>query len=545
MRRKAFFGIIVLISLVTIQFIIKAFENIQTNLHQLVFTSFLTDPPGIIDFIYKESYYFVLLYFILLLINYAVYLFERKLNIFSSSLTSVAFLLIVNSILILSRNKNVVLAAYKAKIYITILLLLLIALFLHSTIKRKLSINFESLYKNNYKLIFFGLIFISTIQRSIALYVDPNLLIEGDDPGNFYTQAQSFLNTNSYAPNPVFSPGMSLYLYSIFKFCGEGHLVPKILLIVIGSIGLYSIATFAKLYFHSKEIPIAILIFYISSSHYVSFSNQFWNENLFNPILGIYFLLTWKICVSKNKKSIFLLTVFILPFLQLFLSLLRSWFFLLAAIHILILIFKIKRNYGSSFKRSFLFLSMIIFSFYLFLYSVNFSTKNGLPTSNSSINFLIGNNPYSQGTYTRHWVRFVSDFNINLNDPNYTREIIKLNLQNPMIPLKNIFKKITLWTIGAGGPRPISNYYQHPLSIPQYFYRITCFLFMAYGMIKFSKYSKLNLLSLLYLVIVMVHIVYFADYRFILTAMPIQSIFVSIGLLKLFQIFMKKTRRIS
>jgi hypothetical protein len=538
MAKNTIFGILITFSILIVHYTLKFFSKIQSKQLSLAFESLKTEPPGIINFIYTEAYYFILLYSILFIINLAIFWFGKSLQIVNYSIRTVLIFLTVNCIILLSHSKEETLTNPKVIFYIALLFLILLFLIssrfkLTSTKLIKININ------KNYNVILYSLIFFSTIQRIIALIIDPNLLPEGDDPRTFYNQALSFLETNSYTPNSGFSPGMSLYLWTIFKFFGEGQFVPKATLILIGLLGITSLCKFTKSYFHSKLLPLTILLFYITSSHYVSFGNQFWNENLFNPIFSIYLFITWKLYITKDK-TFFIFGIIVIPALILFLTLLRSWFPLLSSLHIIFLTYFIKPNHNIFFKKfSLLFLLIISYTF-LNLYSIQYLNKLGLPTSNSSINLLIGNNPYSQGTYTRHWVTFINDYKIDIDDPKYINKLLDININNPIVPLNNLLKKFTLWTIGAGGPRPISNYYQHPLSIPQYIYRISIFLIMIFGIQNYLRFNKIKILFLLYLFIMIIHLIYFADYRFTLTAMPLQAIFVSIGTVK-FLNFLNKT----
>jgi hypothetical protein len=538
MVKNTIFGIFISLSILIVHYTLKFFTKIQSKELNLAFESLKTEPPGIINFIYTEAYYFILLYSIIFIINYANFLVGKSLKILNFSVKTILIFLTVNCIIFLSHSKEETLTNSKVIFYIAFLFLILFFLIFsrHNPFSAK---SLKIKINEYYNVIFYALIFFSTMQRVIALIIDPNLLPEGDDPRTFYIQALSFLETNSYSPSSGFSPGMSLYLWTIFKFCGQGQLVPKVILIFIGLIGIISLGKFAKSYFHSKLLPLIILIFYISSSHYVSFGNQFWNENLFNPIFSFYLFITWKLYITKEKKLFILLGILVIPVLILFLTLLRSWFPLLFLLHILFLIYFIKPNNNILLKRLTLVFMLIISFAYLNLYSIQYSNRLGLPTSNSSINLLIGNNPYSQGTYTRHWVTFIKDYKIDIDDPNYIWRVLDINVKNPIVPLNNLIKKFTLWTIGAGGPRPISNYYQHPLSIPQYIYRISIFFIMIFGIQSLLKFNKIKILFFLYFFIMIIHLMYFADYRFTLTAMPLQSIFVSIGTVKIFDFIYK------
>jgi hypothetical protein len=220
------------------------------------------------------------------------------------------------------------------------------------------------------------------------------------------------------------------------------------------------------------------------------------------------------------------------------LTLLRSWFPVIAFIWLIYLFYKIFYYQTNISKKILQFLTVIfLYVFFLFSYNYHFSKNNkGVVTSNSAINLLIGNNPYSQGTYTRHWVTFTRDYNIDVTKNDFMKKVIEINLENPMLIASNTSKKLLLWFFSAGGPRPISPYYQHPLLIPQYFYRITVFLFLLFGIRTLYKYKKGSIIIFLYFIIFSIHMVYFADYRFTLTAMPFQAIIVSFGFLKLLKL---------
>ena len=218
---------------------------------------------------------------------------------------------------------------------------------------------------------------------------------------------------------------------------------------------------------------------------------------------------------------------------MLFLTLFRSWFPVLGLTWILFLLYQAYLNRSSWFKKIVIIFTSLIFLSSLYFYSNHYNSQKGLATSNSSINLLIGNNPYSQGTYTRHWVTFVRDYRINLEDKNYIAQVIKINIDSPLIILNNIKNKAFPWFLGAGGPRPISSYYQHPLLAMQYFYRFTVFLLFLFGISFLFRFRKGKILILLYSIVFLIHMIYFADYRFTLTVMPLQAIIVSFGIMKI------------
>ncbi|TGK30882.1 dolichyl-phosphate-mannose-protein mannosyltransferase [Leptospira gomenensis] len=392
--------------------------------------------------------------------------------------------------------------------------------------------------EEKYSLYLGFILLFSTLQRVVALYLDPNLLMEGDDPAYYYSAALQ-LYEHGVHPHSGFSSGMIYFLAASFRLFGSGQVVAKLLLILVGGVGLGCFALFAADFFRSKTISVFAAGFYLISSHYVSFSNQFWNENLFHPILSVFLFCSFRF-VRSLSTGYFLSFVFYsiaVGSTFFFLIQLRSWFLLTGACFLLLLWFF--ESYELK-KRPVLFVSGVAI-LTIVLIGCGFAfreyqSKEGnflLPTSNGKSNFIIGNHPYSQGTYTRHWVTYSKEVALDLNSDELLEKVIFENLNQPLVLVSNLGKKTLLWFFSAGGPRPFTNYYQHPLSFAQYFFRISCFLLMGWGFFYSYKYRLGKILPAVYVSIFAVHLIYFADYRFTLTAMPLQAVFIAHGLLAL------------
>lgn len=393
---------------------------------------------------------------------------------------------------------------------------------------------FQNLYDRLTKrmdLAILGMVFFSTIQRFTALYFDPFSLIKGDDPETYFSAAKALFGGQDLL-NGSFSRGMTLFLFHCFQLFGEGQLVPKILMICIGAVGLYCLLRFTLEYTKSKAITVLVAMFYFFSSHYVSFSNQFWNENLFHPALSVYLFLLFKSKTMKNVYTKLILGLTVL-FLALVLSELRSWFPLVFIVSVVI-------YYSNSIFRITNVIYPVCILFFYFVASAGGGKEridSSIPllaSSSMEFNFLVGNNPYAQGTYSRHWLTYSEEVQLSKNKEEIFQHILQVNLQNPSILIENLWKKTVLWFWGAGGPRPSTVYYQNPLSLSQTLYRCLVAVFLFFGIYQLII-KKEFLICLMYLVIFWVHLVFFADYRFTLTAMPLQAILVAYGLFSIWK----------
>ncbi|WP_205287215.1 hypothetical protein [Leptospira abararensis] len=481
-----------------------------------------TDPPTVGPWLYRDIYYQLGCFLVFVLVG-VVYLFvlPQDLRLHQDRFRNLILYIVMIVVLLTIKLKADSYLPLKKYFVIAFVITLYFLFITRPNV-------FQNLYDRFTKrmdLAILGLVFVSTIQRFTALYFDPFSLIKGDDPETYFSAAKALFSGQDLL-NGSFSRGMTWFLFHCFQLFGEGQLVPKIMMILIGAVGLYCLLRFTLDYTGSKAVTILVALFYLFSSHYISFSNQFWNENLFHPIFSIYLFLLFKSKSGKNvyKKLIHGITVL---FLALVLSEFRSWFPLVFIVSIVV-------YYANSIFRISNVVYPVCLLFFYFVASTGGKERidSSVPliaSSSMEFNFLVGNNPYTQGTYSRHWLTYSEEVQLSKNKDEIFQHILQINLKNPQIIIQNLWKKTVLWLWGAGGPRPLAVYYQNPLSLSQTLYRclLTVFLFLGIYQLVIKKEF---LICFLYLIIFWIHLVFFADYRFTLTAMPLQAILVSYGL---------------
>ncbi|TGL12504.1 hypothetical protein [Leptospira meyeri] len=486
--------------------------------------SFLsTDPPLVGPWLYRDIYYQLSCFFFFMSFGF-LYLFilPNAFSLHNTRLKNLMLIIWMVTILLTIKLKPDTYSPFKKNLVISFATVIyFVVIFRHQLI-----LDFYRWVISHVNLTIFTIVIISTCQRLIALYFDPFFLAEGDDPKTYFSAAKALLEGKDFLQGS-FSKGMTVFLYYCFRMFGEGQIVPKILMIFVGAVGLYCLLSFILDYTKNNAIVILVGLFYLFSSHYVSFSNQFWNENLFHPFFSIYLFLFYRLKSETNSYSkvalgfCVLLVVFVLTEL-------RSWFPAVFVLSVL-MYFIINRKRISN--------TVVPFVIFLLFFVINVAFKGKVDkpsplfaSNNMEFNFLVGNNPYAQGTYSRHWFTYSEEINLSQNKYEIFRNVLIMNLKNPDILIHNLWKKTLLWFWGAGGPRPISIYYQNPLSLSQTLYRCLMTIFLFTGIYR-SIVAKDFFICSMYLLIFSVHLIFFADYRFTLTAMPLQAILVSYGLL--------------
>ncbi|EQA35844.1 putative membrane protein [Leptospira inadai serovar Lyme str. 10] len=543
---------------VTVQFLQKLFSKIitlflfsiivtalfrflnseQSNIINASIQAMSVDPPLVTKWIYRDSFYFLLGYGVWISLILVTLKFLSKFNLlFDDKIVTTALVLISISMALMLRDiPDVFYDSRKRNVIIAFLVIFSIALVFKGSFIQELSRRVARILNEKYAILVGLIVLLGLLQRLLALQFDDGLLQSGDDPKTFYESAIN-LYENGIRPNLGFSPGMSYFLFACFKIFEIGQLIPKILLALIGMLGLFCSIETARIFIKSKFAGIAAGVFYLTSSHYVSFSNQLWNENLFNPLFSIFIYINL-VALRKSGIKYIILQILITVFAGICFSLLRSWFPLVFLVFLAGYCFE-SRN-GNILRKAQLILIALLFCFsYLSPRFLGGQDDGLIATNNSQVNFVIGNNPYSQGTYTRHWVTFVAESKLDVNSKEMANYLVQIYKKNPELVFTNLYKKLMLWFVGAGGPRPLGNYYQHPLLISQYFYRISISLLLLVGLIRLIKYKKFILPSA-YLSILLVHLVFFVDYRFTLTAMPIQAVLVPFGIIVMANIIKKK-----
>ncbi|MDV6236925.1 dolichyl-phosphate-mannose-protein mannosyltransferase [Leptospira ellisii] len=496
------------------------------------------EPPTVGPWIYRETWIFLGAYATICVLI-LLFSFVAK-RLFRAGTMSVNVILFFATVLLSVEAQEWKGSHWRIKpaLYVLFCLSILYTILFRSGRMRPLLERFLKSIEERYSLYLGVIVLSSVLQRVFALYLDPNLLVEGDDPEYYYSAAIQ-LYEHGIHPHSGFSSGMIYFLAGSFRLFGIGQGSAKVVLILIGSVGLICLAFFAKDFFRSKAISIFTVAFYLISSHYVSFSNQFWNENLFHPLFSIFLFSAYRFVrsVSAGSFSASISYSFVSGLLFFYLVQLRSWFLLVGVLFLSLLCFF---EFSGLKKRSAILVSGIAVLIVTLLGSgfafQGFQNKEGhflLPTSNGKANFIIGNHPYSQGTYTRHWVTYTIETGSDLNSEELFKKVILENLKDPAFLFSNLTKKTLLWFFSAGGPRPFTDYYQHPLSFAQYFFRISCFLLMCFGIFRSFSDRLGKILPAVYVSIFFIHLIYFADYRFTLTAMPLQALFIGCGLLAL------------
>ena len=159
--------------------------------------------------------------------------------------------------------------------------------------------------------------------------------------------------------------------------------------------------------------------------------------------------------------------------------------------------------------------------------------KPVLVTDNFHYNLAIGNNLYSQGTYSNHAELLGKELGINFHGPEGTEYLLEYMREHPEHAVGMFAKKTALWFIGAAGPRHTTNYCAHPLSPMLAYYRIGLFLLGLYGGFLLPRLLRFHLLFI-GIVASGVYIAFFADYRFTLAVIPHYALACAMGLIKLF-----------
>lgn len=523
-------GLKILIPLFYFISINKLFSILNSKQSEIIRSGLIaisTDPPQVTDWIYRDTFLFLFAYAICAILVVLILALSKKYFILIGNdtwQTTIFYFLLTASIVIYKIPYGYYSENKKYGFAILFLLLSLSTAFFWNYIVTTIP-KIKPVFIRYYDFIIYFLVGFSTVQRLIAFYLDPNLLYRDDDPFIYYDQALKIFENNTTPPSDI-SQGMIYFLAFCFKIFGVGQIVPKLILIVIGAIGMFCAIKLAYEVSKSQLISLIVGIFYLTSSHYVSFSNFFWNENLFHPLFSIILYINHR-ALSKKESFAIVVQVIVCITFSFYLSLLRSWFPFVFSLFILSYISK--SNNRTQNLHIFSILLLFVFSYIVSKMILLGWSGSVFVTSNSHINLIIGNNPYSQGTYTRHWKTFADANGVDANGNEIFSHLYEYYLNNPIAFIYNFVKKFFLWFVGTGGPRMFTDYYQHPLSIAQYFYRITVSIFVITGLLRVYTLKIYNIL-IVYLAIFGIHMIYFVDYRFTLTSMQLQAILFSFGL---------------
>lgn len=513
-----------------LSFVLKFCNQKQISLQSQIKEMNLVSPPPKISFwIYEEIVYFLpLMVFILISGTLLSYLSQKLIPL---KLASDHFLLtFILTLLLILPSQEAYFSPRRSFEYS----LALVSFFLAYIYLRD---HFISGFKNKLRfsynqLIFFGVL-LSTLQRLQSLWIDSYELFVFDDPFTYYNTSKSFLTGPIQIPE-AYNPGMFFYLYSVLQIFGEGHLFPKLIMVFWSSLGLYYLSLFIKNFFHSEDLSLIAILIYLTSSHYVEFSNQYFNENIFHPTLSIFLYQTH--FLSSGKSSRKSLGHILSLLLMIGLTLMRSWFPPFGIFWYFYLLLSNKKPKNHFFKLLLIY-SLILLFYIISMYSYNFYFHNKirfLVIDAFKLNFIIGNNPYSHGTFTWHWLHFQNENHFYTDSDGY-KILIRYLRDHPIFWIKLLFQKSIVWFLGAGNPRPQNNFYMQPIHFAQYFYRFLSFLLLILGSIRLLRSKKFIVFPILYLIVLGIHLLIFVEHRGVLSIMPLSTILISMGILELKQ----------
>lgn len=360
------------------------------------------------------------------------------------------------------------------------------------------------------------LILFSFLQRIVPILLfDPHILRNGDDPKTFFDAAVKILNFKK--PPPVlFSCLMPYFLVIVFSIFGIHILPAKIILTILLSFAMFFVYKVAIEIFQEPCIGIFSLIYFIINNHIVYFSFQLWNENLFLILLifYIYFL----VLLVKYNQHLFKLT-FILSLLTALMTLARTWAILFLAIYAIC----VGKN-----KKCLLLVFFHIAMTLMFIFPHSFFESMAhhrmiFVSDNASYNFNVGNNPLSQGCYTRHFIKYSEGLKDSPDSFEVTKNILAYNFLHPLQFFILLTKKILLWFFGAPQARPISIFYSHPLSQELFYFRIIMSILTLFFLFHIRN-TRYNFLTFLFILITLIHVIFFVDYRFTIMIAPFQAL---------------------
>lgn len=393
--------------------------------------------------------------------------------------------------------------------------------------RSQLSIAYQWLKQpTNSNVVAYVLIGLSIIQRCISLYVRPDILAVGDDPLYYHNSAVAFAQED-ILPGSYFSPGLSYYLGIFYKVFGVKILSAQISLIALSIFSLTILYRVVKRYYGGPLVGVMTLLVFNLHSQYIASASQFLNDHCFMLLLPIFLWLVHRITeLSKFGLSIIILSIS-LGFFLFVMSLFRSWApILLIVLFIMPVLMNHKLSSLFSSQNLFIcilpFIIFVISSFgYKTLTKENQSTV--ATTSNLATIIIQGNNPYSQGAYSRHLQTYTQELGLE-NDINKVLPILWQYCIDHPFHLPTVFaKKAVLWFWGAGNPKYFGGYYLAPLSLAAYYLRIFWFLLSMAGFYLLAK-DKNYVPTLFYLAMSATFILLFLEHRFLLVSLPIQAI---------------------
>lgn len=379
------------------------------------------------------------------------------------------------------------------------------------------------------RLLAIVLIFVSIAQRFIAMYMQPQVLVEGDDPHIYHSYAQLILNGGW--PHPFFSPGMPFFLATVYGIFGVHDWIPAAIMISGSGPALYWLYRTVSMYYGGPLVGVFVVLLFNLNSQYVAMSNHFWNENVFILLLPFaLYSFHRSLDPGVDLRSRFLHAIVLGFFLGL-MTLFRSWTPALVAALTAMIIFSYRSvSVAESLRRiAFLAVSVLFMAAitggYIYLRS-EYSGYRGYISSNALDIFVQGNNPYSQGSFTRHFYTFARDLGLSVESKEFQQAVVRYNVDHPLHFLTMVAKKMLMWFWGAPHPKYMGGYYIMPMSLLAYYVRILFFFLAAYGFVRLLR-EKRPLPVLIYAVLTLVFSVLMVEHRFALIGFVPQSIAVA------------------
>ena len=377
-----------------------------------------------------------------------------------------------------------------------------------------------------------GLIAISVTQRLIALYAQPLEFVEGDDPLTYHDNALYILNGGW--PNGFFSPGLPFFLAAIYSIFGVHPKVAVLVIIALSALSLFFLyRTVANYYNHFWAGLLSVAVFLLNSQ-YVAMSNHFWSDNVYMLLLPIALFLFYRMIElieyieHTDGRLSFVRLIFVVAGLGVLLAamtLFRSWTPALVVGFGMALFFERHKQ-----QRLRPFIALMVAASIMIVLVQSYTAfrahalgQEGYVSSNAGFIFVVGNNPYSQGSFTPHFRTYENEVRAIDPSADLAKLVFHYNLDHPLHFATMLGKKLLLWFWGAPHPKYTGPYYLMPLTLVAYYLRIGWCLLSFAGFWSMTK--KRQFLPLfLYLILTSIFGFFFVDHRFVLIGFVLQSI---------------------
>jgi len=385
-----------------------------------------------------------------------------------------------------------------------------------------------------------ALIGLSTLQRVIAIALQPVELVPGDDPLFYWTNASRLLGGEPFWTSH--SPLMTYVLAGSRFVFGETRLPVQLLLLALGSLALCRFYEWLRIVSRSALSALLGLLLFLFANHWVFFQTLFWNENLFVPLL-VFWIADLRRASASPRFPILSLTL-----VGLWLGLLilcRSWPLAFAGLVPLALAgffassFDVDRSAavsgslgdrlqsGDRLRRCLMgtMVVCVVAASVVAPHSWMVSAQQNrfiLSSENGIYNLVVGNAPGSSGVYDLAFRDFAASVEKDPGDPAILGALATFARNHPGRLVKQIWRKALHWPFGGGGNRWFDPYYMHPQSLAMYFARMLVFVGVLAGLILGPRGPAL-LIGLLYFGIYAIHVVFIADHRLTVMATPLEA----------------------